>query len=298
MSDSVLRVPGLDRPLTERGGRSSVPFITRHHHGTRFTNHYDGETSRGPFLWREVLRCVLYVANWEPITQPSLLAGSSISRSQSSMLRREASLVVAGLVIVSFFPGRGGDGEWDDGSGGSPLSSRSGMTSRAAIIERLSRVASHRTARELKDGATERGSCRLGALTAPLQALADFLRIDDISSRCRATNPQAGFAAPEQGIEEWIAACPERRDRLARPACRWEEPHLRAELLRGVRESRPVDPPRNSGEAPRTVGELLAGRNGLRGAAQKRKRAAPSVPIASGRRRSGSDTRLPRRREV
>ena len=98
----------------------------------------------------------------------------------------------------------------------------------------------------------------LGTLTASLQAFADFLRIDgDLLHVATARSAEVDAVSSDIGIEKWIATLPDatKTDWLVRLAG-GQEPHLRAEMLRRFRTSRPLREPR-SGESPRTVRELL-----------------------------------------
>ncbi len=112
---------------------------------------------------------------------------------------------------------------------------------------------------ELKDEETEPPvPAGLGDLTAPLKAFADFLRIDNDLIKVAATrSPEIATSSFDQEIKPWIVALPdpEKTDWLVRLAM-GKESHLGSELLRRFRESRKILP-QNSGEAPRTVGDLL-----------------------------------------
>ena len=274
----------VDRPLTEHEMEklrsvSSRATIT----ATRFTNHYEwGDFKGDPSLWMErYFDAFLYVANWGThelsLRLPRRLL--DLKTAKRYCFRREASARCSGdFVILEFLSQEeGGDDEWDDGSGwlSSLIPLRddlAGGDHRALYLAWLLVVQT----RELKDGATEPPvPAGLGALTATLRALADFLRIDDdLLTVAAQRSPKLDATLPEQGIEEWIAALPERTktDWLVRLAGGGEA-HLRAELLRGFRESpRPVHPPRNGGGAPRTVGELLEGAERL--SEERRRKAA------------------------
>lgn len=116
----------------------------------------------------------------------------------------------------------------------------------------------------------------LGSLSAALESLADFLRID------RNLIEAAAIASPElpaiddDAARRWISALPEAEKtefllRLVNGA----GAHLRAELLRGLHESRASAEP-VAGTRARTVGELLrsAQRRAEAGRRQEAERAA------------------------
>lgn len=97
----------------------------------------------------------------------------------------------------------------------------------------------------------------LDDLTAPLQAFADFLHIDgNLITLAAARSPRADASLSEKEVERWIAALPDavKTEWLVRFAGGREQ-HLRAELMRQLRESRPAIPIRSS--AAITVRELL-----------------------------------------
>jgi hypothetical protein len=272
----------LDRPLTEREmgelrSRSSRATIT----ATRFVNHYEWGNFKGdPSAWMEkYFDAFLYVANWGthelsirlPRRVLDLKTAKRYCRGRSASVRRKGD-----SVILEFFSQEdGGDGEWDDGSGwlSSLIPLRTDLASgdhRALYLAWLLCVRSG----DLKDSVAEPPvPAGLEDLTATLEAFADFLRIDDdLLTVAAQRSPKLEVPSSEQGIEEWIAALPESRktDWLVRLAGGGES-HLRAELLREFHESRPVRriQSRNGDEAPRTVGELLAGAERL---AEERRR--------------------------
>jgi hypothetical protein len=96
----------------------------------------------------------------------------------------------------------------------------------------------------------------LRALSAPLEAMIDFLRIDrDLVDAAAAGNADTGVA-PRREIERWAAALPEEdRTALLVRLVEGGDPHLRSEMVRRFRASR------GSGSGagpPRTAGQLLA----------------------------------------
>ena len=103
----------------------------------------------------------------------------------------------------------------------------------------------------------------LGSLSAPLEAFAEFLRIDrDLTAvAAERSAPVVGTGPDDPEVERWIHGLPEvEKDRLLLRLVREGDPHLRAELLQGFQRSK--TPPEGTAHAGwqggRTVGELLA----------------------------------------
>jgi hypothetical protein len=257
----------LDRPLTEREMRelracSSRATIT----ATRFVNHYDWGSFKGDVAaWMEkYFDAFLYLANWGthelmlrlPRKILALETAKQYCCGQAAMARLQGDSVI--LELSSEEEG----GDWDDDGSGwlsSLIPLRSDLAAgdhRALYLAWLLCA----QGRELDDDATEPPvPAGLGELTAPLRALADFLRIDgDLLAVAAARSPEPDVSCAGPDIEHWIAALPDttKTGWLVRLAG-GQEPHLRAEVLRRFRESRPHPEPRPGG-APRTVRELLA----------------------------------------
>ncbi|MDQ3403896.1 MAG: hypothetical protein M3548_10940 [Actinomycetota bacterium] len=98
----------------------------------------------------------------------------------------------------------------------------------------------------------------LGSLTAAQRGLADFLRIDDdlIDAAADTSEDSAIDELRDSDLVEWIGELsPLERDSALFAFLQDDDPHLRAELLRRIRDTA-TDLPAAS--APRTVGELLA----------------------------------------
>lgn len=282
----------LDRTLTEREREalrsvSSRATIT----ATHFTNHYEwGDFKGDPAVWMEkYFDAFLYVANWGTHELSLRLPRGllDLKTAKRYCFRREASVRSAGdFVILEFLAQEeGGDDEWDDGSGwlSSLVPLRDDLANgdhRALYLGWLLSVQS----RDLKKSATEPPvPAGLKELTEPLEALADFLRIDDDLLAVAAERSPSLEASPAiQGIEEWIVSLSEavKTDWLVRLAG-GKEPHLRVELLRRFREAHPVKPQVNV-EAPRTVGELLAAADRI--AEERRRKAAERAAAERARR--------------
>jgi hypothetical protein len=259
----------LDRPLTQDERKklracSSRATIT----ATRFVNHYEwGDLKGDPYLWMEkYFDAFVYVTNWGthelsfrlPQSVFDLKAAKRYCSSQEASVRGDG-----GFVILDFLSQQdGGDDEEDDGSGWLssliPLrSDLAGGDHRSLYLAWLLSVQS----RDLNGKAAEPPvPAGLKDLTAPLEAFADFLRLDGhLLTVAAARSPKLDASSSDQGVERWIAALPEtaKTEWLVRLA-RGKERHLQAELLRRFRESRPPAKQESASEAPRTVGELLA----------------------------------------
>jgi hypothetical protein len=257
----------LGRPLTGREmdelrSVSSRATIT----ATRFVNHYNwGDFKGDPSAWMEkYFDAFLYLANWGTREfRLRLPRGALDARTVKQYCCGEAASVrVKGDYVILEFFSRDEGGDWEeDGSGWLssliPLwADLAGGDQRLLYLAWLLCV----EAGELEDDATEPPvPAGLDDLTAPLEAFADFLRIDsDLITVAAERSPKAGAPVSGQELESWIAALPDatKTDWLVRLAG-GKEVHLRAEMLRQFRESRPSPPPGLS-ESPRTVADLLA----------------------------------------
>jgi hypothetical protein len=257
----------VDRPLTEREMRdlracSSRATIT----ATRFVNHYEWGSFKGnASTWMEkYFDAFLYLANWGThefmLRLPRRVL--DLETAQRYCCGEAARARTKGDFVILEFLSEEGNDDWDDDGSGwlsslMPLrADLAGGDHRALYLAWLLCAQSG----ELEDGATEPPvPAGLGDLTAPLKAFADFLRIDgDLVTVAAVRSPETDAPAASGEVARWIAALPnaEKTDWLLRLAG-GHEPHLRAELLRRFRESHPAHL-RRSGEAPRSVGELLA----------------------------------------
>lgn len=258
----------LDRPLTNREmgelrSCSSRATIT----ATRFVNHYDwgsfkGSTSR----WMEkYFDAFLYLANWGThelnIRLPRGIL--DLDTAKQYCCGEAASVRSKGdFIILEFLSEEEPNGDWDDGSGwlSSLITLRTDLMGGDHRVLYLAWLLCAQ-AEELEDDVVKPPvPPGLGELTAPLQAFADFLRVDgDLLTVAAARSPKIDAPASGREVKQWIKALPDavKTDWLVRLAGGGKEPHLRAELLRQFRESRPKISGRNLGVL-RTVGELLA----------------------------------------
>jgi hypothetical protein len=256
----------IDRPLSEQEMRELRAYSTRATiTPTRFVNHYEWGNFKGnPAVWMEkYFDAFLYLANWGthelmlrlPHRVLDLAAAKQYCRGETATARGKGD-----SVILEFSSDDEEGGDWnDDGSGwlSSLIPLRADLASgdyRTLYLAWLLCV----QAGELDDDTLEPPvPPGLGALTAPLKAFAEFLRLGKgLLAAAAAGSPAQAEAMSDADVARWVAALPESEKtawllRLAGG----QEAHLRAELLKTFRESRSHGgvPPDKS----RSVAELL-----------------------------------------
>ncbi len=257
----------VDRPLTEREMRELRAYSTRATiTPSRFVNHYEWGSFKGnPSAWMErYFDAFLYFANWGThelmLRLPRRIL--DLDTAKGYCHGESASVRAKGEFVILEFHSQDEDGDWEDGGEGW-LSSL--MPLRADIAG-----GDYRTlylawllcaqAGELDDDATE-PTCPpgLAALTAPLKAFTDFLRVNrDLVAVAAKGNAGVAELASREELASYAAALSdnEKTDFLIRLV--WgDQPHLRAELLRRFRKAGDgATTP--SGIEPRTVAELVA----------------------------------------
>ena len=257
----------VDRPLTEREMRmlraySSRATITP----TRFVNFYNwGDFKGNPSAWMEKhFDAFLYTANWGThMLHLRFQRGVLDLRTARRYCRGEcATARKAGeFVILEFHSEDENGSDWgDDGSGwlSSLLPIRADVAAgdyRALYLAWL--LCAQR--RELHDDDLE-PPCppRLGKLTGPLEALVDFLRIDqDLVAAAAERSPREHDGTSKRAFERWLASLPDsEKSELLRRLATSPEALLRAELSRRFRATvAGLGPPKLK---PRTVAALLA----------------------------------------
>lgn len=281
----------IDRPLTktemqELRSYSSRATIT----AAQFVNHYNwGDFKGDPSLWMDkYFDAHLYLANWGthelmirlPRKVLELETAEQYCCGQAASTRRK------GDFIILEFRSEEGEDDWeDDGSGrlSSLIPLRSDLAAGDLRALYLAWLLCAQTG-ELEDDAAEPPvPAGLGELTGPLQAFADFLRIDsDLIAVAATRSPKLEASSGDEEVEPWIAALPdaEKIDWLARLA-RGQEPHLRIELLQQFRKSRPSIVPSHR-EDPRIVDELLVAAEQI--AAKRRQKEFERAAAESARR--------------
>lgn len=257
----------IDRPLAEREMHELRSYSTRATiTATRFVNHYEWGSFKGsPSTWMEkYFDAFLYLANWGTHELVLRLPRQVLDLDTAKRYccgKAASARAKSGFVLLEFLSEDEEDGDWDDGSGwlSSLIPLRADLAAGDYRALYLAWLLCAQTG-ALKDHATEPPvPAGLGNLTAPLKALADFLRIDDDLITIAATRSPEAVEPSASGreVEHWLAELPDaEKTRWLLRFARGSEPHLRAEFLRRFRESCPTRPYRGS-EAPRTVGELL-----------------------------------------
>jgi len=239
----------IDRPLTEQEMRKLRAYSTRATiTPTRFVNHYEWGNFKGnPAVWMEkYFDAFLYLANWGthelmfrlPRRVLDLAAAKQYCRGEAATARAKGDFVI---LEFSSDDEEGGDGD-DDGSGwlSSLIPLRADLAGgdyRMLYLAWLLCVQAGELDDETPEPPVPPG---LGALSAPLKAFAEFLRLDqDLIVAAAAGSPAQAEALSDANVARWVAALPESEKTawLLRLAS-GQEPHVRAELLKTFRASR------------------------------------------------------------
>jgi hypothetical protein len=264
----------VDRPLSEKEmttlrGFSSRATITP----TRFVNSYSFGSFKGdPSKWiEEYFDAFLYLSNWStrelflrlPARALPLRVAKAYCSGESARARSKD-----GNVLLEFRAGdEEGGGEWvdeDDATRWLPslLPLRADLAGGDLRTLYLAWLLAAQDG-QLDDGDTE-PPCPPGlrSLSAPLEAFVEFVRLDrDLLEAAAAGSPSVE-PADDAALAGWVAALPEsEKTSLLVRLVGGGEHHLRSELLRRFRESRPASASRAAPKA-RTVGELMEAAKG------------------------------------
>jgi len=257
----------LDRALTQHDIRELRKYSTRATiTATRFVNHYEwGDFKGNPSTWvQKYFDAFLYFANWGthrlmlrlPSEALDIKTAKRYLRGHSAAAHVKGNLLVLDLMAEN----EGGDREVDDCTGllSSLIPLRADIAAgdhRALYLAWLSSVQSGELSADAPEPPVPPG---LGALSAPLKALADFLYVgaELIAVAAVRSQPTNDRVAREQ-FRQWIAGLPESEKTALLSRLAIDNEHgLRAELLRRYHHTRPtVDSP--TAAKSRTVAELL-----------------------------------------
>ncbi len=238
----------IDRPLTEQEMRELRAYSTRATiTPTRFVNHYEWGSFKGnPAVWMEkYFDAFLYLANWGthelmfrlPRRVLDLAAAKQYCRGETASARGKGD-----VLILEFSSDDEEGGGWDDDGTGwlsSLIPLRADLASgdyRMLYLAWLLCAQAGELDDEMPEPPVPPG---LGALTAPLKAFAEFLRLDqDLIAAAAAGSSEQAETMSEVDVARWVSALPESEKtawllRLAGG----QEAHLRAELLKTFRAS-------------------------------------------------------------
>ncbi|MGQ0619689.1 MAG: hypothetical protein ACT4QA_07180 [Panacagrimonas sp.] len=288
----------LDRPLTDAEMRMMRGVSTRATiTATRFVNHYEWGNFKGDVReWmRKYFDAFVHVANWGTREFMLRLPRRSLDPelARRYCVGEAASVRVEKDVVILSFDSEDdeGDEEWDEGSGWLsalvPLRADLARGDHRALYLAWLSCAQHR---ELDDDAAEPPvPPGLATLSAPLRAMADFLRIDrSLIAAAAERSAELTQADPPEALAEWIAALPvSAKDDWLLRLTRGEELQVRAELLGGFRESH--DSSDAAAEPARTAAALLDTADRV---TQKRRKAQAQKAAAEAARREREQAAL------
>jgi len=271
----------LDRPLTEKQRAELRSISTRAEiSATRFVNEYQwGDLKSDPRTMMErYFDAFLYLANWgtrrlmfrlpRGVLDPEA-AGQYCYTDAASLIETRSHL------ILSLYADREPDDYWEEPGGqlAAMVQARSELAAgdlRLLYLAWLLALQSDEVDDEDTEPPVPTG---LGSLSAALQAIADFLEIDeDLIAVAAAASPSIQEPG---GLAEWIASLPaKQKDEMLARVAAGEGAQVQALLLRRFRAasgSPPAAPARTAAELWRAAGDRKAAREK---AAEQRRREA------------------------
>ncbi len=257
----------LDEPLTDKQMLEVRSFSTRARiTPTSFVNEYHWGNFKGDInrFMTKYYDAFVYFANWGTHELQFRLpkAGLDVERIKPYCLTDQTHLRLAGNYAILSLSSEDESGDWEEDNGWmsslTPL--RADLLAgdfRCLYLGWLNCVGCH----ELDDDEIEPPvPPGLGELTAPLRALAEFLRIDDslINAAAEVSPPLAVEGDFSEELRTWIETLPVReKDSLLFKLTQEPPTTVQREIMRRFRQAKP---PEQSTVllAGRTVGELLA----------------------------------------
>jgi len=278
----------LDRPLTEKQRAELRSISTRAEiSATRFVNEYQwGDLKSDPRTMMErYFDAFLYLANWgtrrlmfrlpRGVLDPEA-AGQYCYTDAASLIETRSHL------ILSLYADREPDDYWEEPGGqlAAMVQARSELAAgdlRLLYLAWLLALQSDEVDDEDTEPPVPTG---LGSLSAALQAIADFLEIDeDLIAVAAAASPSIQEPG---GLAEWIASLPaKQKDEMLARVAAGEGAQVQALLLRRFRAasgSPPAAPARTAAELWRAAGDRKAAREK---AAEQRRREAEARRAAT-----------------
>ncbi len=273
----------LDRPLTEKQRAELRSISTRAEiTATRFANEYQwGDLTGDPLKMVErYFDAFLYLANWGTRRLMFRLPRGVLDPETAGQYcyTDTASVIVTGShLILSLYVDREPDDDWDEPGGqlAAMVQARAELAAgdvRLLYLAWLLALQSDEVDEEDTEPPVPAG---LGNLSASLQAIADFLKIDeDLIAVAAASSPSI---QEPSGLAEWVASVPaEEKDALLARVAAGEGGQVQALLLRRFRAasgSPPAAPGRTAAELWQAAGDRKAARAE---AAEQRRREAES----------------------
>ena len=219
----------------------------------------------------------LYLANWGTRELMLRFPRSVLDPATAALYcnHEHASVDVSGDFVVLTFHSESEDSYWEDGGGwlSRIIGVREGIAGgdhRALYIAWLLGVQDvdpdeddeyDEEDESERDGTEPPVPPGLKKLNGPLEALRDFLRIDDdLLAAAAERSPAPEPEAAREELDAWVAALPDAEKTALLQRIAGDEPvAVRAELLRRFRLGRRGEPAKaTETEAPRTAAELLA----------------------------------------
>jgi len=257
----------LDQPLTDKQMLEVRSFSTRARiTPTSFVNEYHWGNFKGNIdsFMTKYYDAFVYFANWGTHDLRFRLpkAGLDLDLAKQYCPSHQTHLRQAGSYVILSLSSEDESGEWEEGEGW--MSSLAPLRAdilagdyRCLYLGWLSCVGCGEVDNDAVEPSVPPG---LAELTAPLRALAEFLRIDDslIDAAAEDSPPLAAQADSVEELRTWIEALPVReKDALLCRLAQEPPAAVQREIMRRFRQAKPSE--RSAArQAGRTVGQLLA----------------------------------------
>jgi hypothetical protein len=258
----------LDKPLTDKQRAELLELSTRAEiSATRFVNEYQwGDFGGDPELLMErYFDAFLYLANWGTRRLMFRLPSGVLNAETAALYcyTDAASVTEADdhLVIGLYYADREPDDDWVEGNGqlASMLQARVELAAGDLRLLYLGWLLAIQLGEVDDEEAEPPVPAGLDDLSAPLQAIAEFLDIDEDLLAVAAETSPGIMVEEDDGLTEWIAAMSvTEKDALLTMVANGEGAQVQWQLLRRFRRNAGGEAPsRGPVIASRTVAELL-----------------------------------------